>query len=56
MKTFNVWVHIPGQSFGSTGPWKFLQAVLAQNQLGALRLAVSRFGGLPSSYAVYEGF
>lgn len=55
MKTFNIWVHIPGQTFGPTGPWKFLQAVVVENEIKALRIATSRFGGLPSSYAIYEG-
>lgn len=55
MRTFNIWVCIPSQTFGPTGPWKFLQAVNAKDERTALGIACSRFGGLPSSYAVYEG-
>lgn len=56
MKSFNIWVMIPGQTFGSTGPWKFLSAVLAESELKALRIACQRYGGTPTNYAVYEGF
>lgn len=53
MKTFNVWIYNV-RAKGSTGPWEFAQAVLANDESHALEIAKMRFG-LSGQYQIYGG-
>lgn len=59
MKTFNIWIK-DSKNVGPTGPWKYVDSVLAKDESSAKEAAKMRYGislkyGLNGDFMVYEG-